>query len=142
MADAVSDDDLPAADRIDKTIAELGDWRGQALSRMRKFIMEADAGIVEEVKWIKPMNPNGVPTWSLHGIICTGETYKAAVKLTFAKGALLNDPAQLFNSSLGGSTRRAIDIRESDKVDERAFKDLVQAAIALNSAGKQGAPHS
>jgi hypothetical protein len=122
------------AARIDKTIAELGDWRGETLSRMRKLIKQADRDVVEEVKWVKPSNPGGVPTWTHDGIICTGETYKAAVKLTFANGASLDDPAKLFNSSLGGSTRRAIDIHEGDKVDAKAFKALVRAAVDLNSA--------
>ena len=121
-----------AAERIDRTIAELGDWRGETLSRMRKLVKAADRGIVEEVKWVKPTNPNGVPTWSLDGIVCTGETYKSTVKLTFAHGALLDDPAGLFNSSLGGSTRRAIDIREGEEVDADAFKALVRAAVAVN----------
>ena len=121
-----------AAGRLARTIAELGDGRGQTLSRMRRLIKEADRDIVEEVKWVKPTNPNGVPTWSRDGIICTGETYKSAVKLTFAKGALLDDPSGLFNSSLGGSTRRAIDLREGDTVDAGAFKALVRAAVALN----------
>ena len=123
-----------AAERINRTIAELGDWRGQTLSRMRKLIKEADRGVVEEVKWVKPTNPNGVPTWSLDGIICTGETYKSAVKLTFAQGAFLDDPTGMFNSSLGGSTRRAIDIHEGDEVEARAFKALVRGAVALNVA--------
>ena len=120
--------------RIDATIAQLGDWRGETLSRMRTLIKEADRDVVEEVKWVKPTNPNGVPTWSHDGIICTGETYKAAVKLTFMNGASLADPAQLFNSSLGGGTRRAIDIHEGEKVDARAFKALVKAAVDFNTA--------
>ncbi len=123
-----------AAERIDQAIAELGDWRGDTLRRVRTLIKEAGRGIVEEVKWVKPTNPNGVPTWSLDGIICTGETYKSAVKLTFAQGAALDDPAKLFNSSLGGGTRRAIDIHEGDTVDARAFKALVKAAVAFNGA--------
>ena len=129
-----------AAARIDKTIAELGDWRGETLSRMRKLIKEADRDVVEEVKWVKPGNPGGVPTWTHDGIICTGETYKAAVKLTFANGASLEDPAGLFNSSLGGNTRRAIDIHEGEKVDARAFKALVRAAVALNASGRKAKP--
>jgi hypothetical protein len=124
-----------AAARIDQTIAELGDWRGETLSRMRKLIKEADRDVVEEVKWVKPSNPGGVPTWSHDGIICTGETYKSAVKLTFASGASLEDPAKLFNSSLGGNTRRAIDIHEGEEVDARAFKALVRAAVDLNTLG-------
>ena len=128
-----SDDDSAAA-RIDKKIAELGDWRGETLSRMRKLIRETDPDVVEEVKWVKPSNPVGVPTWSHDGIICTGETYKAAVKLTFANGASLEDPEHLFNSSLAGNTRRAIDIHEGDVVDAGAFKALVRAAVDFNSA--------
>ena len=124
-----------AAARIDQTIAELGDWRSQTLARMRKLIKEADRDVVEEVKWVKPSTPAGIPTWSHDGIICTGETYKATVKLTFAKGASLEDPANLFNSSLGGNTRRAIDIHEGETVDARAFKALVRAAVDLNKAG-------
>src|SRR3954465_30837 len=122
-----------ASERIDERIAELGDWRGETLSRMRKLIKQADPGVVEEVKWVKPTNP-GVPTWSDDGIICTGETYKSVVKLTFAKGASLKDPAKLFNSSLGGNTRRAIDIREGEKIDEKALKALIRAAVALNTS--------
>ena len=122
-----------AGARIDQTIAELGDWRGETLSRMRKLIKEADRDVVEEVKWVKPSTPAGVPTWTHDGIICTGETYKAAVKLTFANGASLDDPAKLFNSSLGGSTRRAIDIKEGEKVDARAFRALVRAAVDFNT---------
>jgi len=123
-----------AAERIDERIAELGDWRGETLSRMRKLIKEADRDVVEEVKWVKPSNPGGVPTWSHDGIICTGETYKDKVKLTFAQGASLDDPGRLFNSSLGGGTRRAIDLHEGDKVDSRAFKALVRAAVDFNGA--------
>ncbi len=115
---------------ISKRIAELGDWRGKTLSRMRKLIKEADPDIVEEWKWM------GTPVWSHEGIICTGESYKNVVKLTFAKGASLKDPVPLFNSSLDGNTRRAIDIHEGEKVDESAFKALVRQAAALNSAGK------
>jgi len=125
-----------ASELIDKRIAELGDWRGETLSRMRKLIKEADPDVVEEVKWVKKTSP-GTPTFSHDGIICTGETYKSVVKLTFSKGASLKDPAKLFNSSLDGNTRRAIDIREGEKVDEGAFKSLVRAAVAANtSAGK------
>jgi hypothetical protein len=123
-----------AAARIDQTIAELGGWRGETLSRMRKLITEADKDVVEEVKWVKPSNPAGVPTWSHDGIICTGEVYKAYVKLTFMNGAALEDPAGLFNTGFGGGTRRAIDIREGEKVDARAFKALVRAAVDLNTA--------
>jgi hypothetical protein len=128
-----------ASARIDERIAELGDWRGETLSRMRKLIKSADKNVVEEVKWVKATNP-GVPTWYHDGIICTGETYKAVVKLTFAKGASLPDPAQLFNSSLGGNTRRAIDIHEGEKVDANAFKALIRAAVALNESGGKAKP--
>ena len=128
-----------ASKRIDKMIAEIGDWRGETLSRMRKLIQEADPDVVEEVKWVKPTNP-GTPTWSHDGIICTGETYKSVVTLTFARGASLKDPAELFNSSRGGNTRRAIDIHEGEKVDGRAFKALIRAAVALNTAPKKANP--
>jgi hypothetical protein len=140
MTTSDPDDDTAAAARIDKTIAELGDWRGETLSRMRKLIKEADRGVVEEVKWVKPSNPAGVPTWSHDGIICTGETYKATVKLTFANGAKLDDPSGLFNASLGGGTRRAIDIREGEKVDARAFKALVREAVGFNAAKAKPKP--
>jgi len=120
---------------IDARIAALGDWRGAALARVRKLIKAADPDVVEEVKWRKPSNNMlGVPVWEHDGIICTGETYKSYVKLTFANGAALDDPAGLFNSSLEGNVRRAIDIREGDKIDEKAFKALVRAAVALNTA--------
>ena len=128
-----------ASERIDKRIAELGDWRGETLSRMRKLVKEADPDVVEEVKWVKATNP-GTPTWSHDGIICTGETYKSVVKLTFAKGASLKDPAKLFNSSLEGNTRRAIDIHEGEKVDAGAFKALIRAAVALNTSGGKARP--
>ena len=118
---------------ISKKIAEPGDWRGNTLDRMRKLIHETNPDLVEERKWIKPVNPLGVPVWSHHGIICTGETYKSVVKLTFAKGASLQDPAKLFNSSLDGNVRRAIDIHEGEEIDAGAFKALVRAAIALNA---------
>jgi hypothetical protein len=120
----------PASELISKRIADLGDWRGKTLSRMRKLIKEADPGVVEEWKW------RGTPVWSHDGIICTGESYKNVVKLTFAKGAALKDTARLFNSSLEGNVRRAIDIHEGEKVNESAFKALIRQAIALNSAGK------
>lgn len=130
-----SDDDAMTAEaRITKTIAELDDWRGTTLSRLRELIHEADPDIVEEVKWVKPSNPAGVPTWSHHGIICTGEIYRAKVKLTFMHGAELDDPANLFNSSLEGRTRRAIDISEGEVVDARAFKALVRRAVDRNTA--------
>ena len=122
-----------ASKRIDERIAELGDWRGETLSRMRKLIKEADPDVVEEWKWAKATSP-GTPTWSHDGIICTGETYAAKVKLTFAKGASLDDPAKLFNSSLEGNVRRAIDIQEGEEVDAGAFKALIRAAVALNTS--------
>lgn len=117
---------------IDARIKSLKDWRGEALARMRKLIRDADPAIVEEVKWRKPSNPNGVPVWEHDGLVCTGETYKAAVKLTFANGAALLDPDGVFNASLDGNQRRAIDIHEGDKIDEKAFKALVKAAVAFN----------
>jgi hypothetical protein len=118
---------------IDARIRTLGDWRGEALARVRTLIREADPEIVEEVKWRKPSNAMlGVPVWEHAGIVCTGETYKNAVKLTFAKGASLKDPSGLFNASLEGTTRRAIDFREGDKIDEKALKALIRAAVALN----------
>lgn len=123
-----------ASELISRRIAELGDWRGEALGRMRKLIQEADPDVVEEWKWM------GTPVWSHDGIICTGESYKNAVKLTFAKGASLEDPAHLFNSSLDGNARRAIDIREGEEVDESAFKALVRQAAALNNSGKSKPP--
>ncbi len=119
-----------ASDLITNRIAELGDWRGETLSRMRRLIREADPDVVEEWKWM------GTPVWSHDGNICTGETYKKVVKLTFVKGASLEDPARLFNSSLEGNTRRAIDIHEGEVVDESAFKALVREAVALNGSGK------
>jgi hypothetical protein len=122
---------------IDAKIASLGDWRGALLARLRRLIREADPDVVEEVKWRKPSNPLGVPTWSHAGIICTGESYRDKVKLTFARGAALADPAGLFNSSLTGGTRRAIDIKEGVTVDERAFKALVREAVAENLARKR-----
>ena len=129
-----------AAARIDQTIAELGDWRGETLSKMRKLIKEADKDVVEEVKWVKPSNPAGVPTWSHDGIICTGEVYRAAVKLTFMYGASLEDPTKLFNAGFGGNTRRAIDIHEGEKIDTRAFKALIRAAVDFNTAGAKAKP--
>jgi len=112
---------------------DAADWRVETLSRMRRLIKEALPQVVEEAKWKKPSNPEGVPTWSHDGIICTGEAYKSYVKITFAKGARLEDPARLFNSSLEGNVRRAIDLHEGDEIDERAFKSLVRAAAALNA---------
>jgi hypothetical protein len=119
-----------ASELISNRIAELGDWRGETLGRMRQLIQEADPDVVEEWKWM------GTPVWSHAGIICTGESYKNVVKLTFAKGASLKDPGRLFNSSLDGNTRRAIDIREGEQVDQSAFKALVREAVALNRSGK------
>ena len=128
-----------ASELITKRIAQLGDWRGETLSRMRKLIKEADPEVVEEWKWRKPSNP-GVPVWSHQGPICTGETYKSAVKLTFFKGASLKDPAKLFNSSLDGNARRAIDIHEGKEVDAGAFKALIREAVALNTSGGKAKP--
>ena len=122
------------SERIDAAIASLGDWRGEALARMRTLIKQADKDVVEEVKWVKPTNPAGVPTWSHDGIICTGEVYKAYIKLTFMHGAALDDPAGLFNAGFGGGTRRAIDIREGETVDAEAFKALIDAAVAHNTS--------
>jgi hypothetical protein len=121
-----------ASQLIDERIAQLGDWRGKTLARVRRLIREADPEVVEEVKWRKPSNPSGVPVWEHAGIICTGETYKDKVKLTFARGASLDDPSGLFNSSLEGNLRRAIDIREGEAIDEEALKALIRAAVALN----------
>jgi hypothetical protein len=121
---------------IDAKIEELGDWRGQTLSRLRALIKQADPEMVEEWKWRKPSNP-GVPVWSHQGMICTGETYKSAVKLTFFKGASLEDPSGLFNSSLEGNTRRAIDFHEDDEIDEKAFTALIQAAVSLNESSSR-----
>jgi hypothetical protein len=129
----MTDQDSPSA-RIDAKLAGLGGWRGEVLARMRGLIREADPEVVEAVKWVKPSNPLGVPTWEHAGIICTGEVYKAYIKLTFAQGAALDDPAGLFNAGFGGGTRRAIDIREGDAVDAAAFKALVKEAVALNIA--------
>src|SRR5262245_42344542 len=119
--------------RIDARIKDLGDWRGDMLARIRKLIKQADPDVVEEWKWVKPTNP-GTPVWSHGGIICTGETYRDKVKLTFAKGASLPDPSGLFNSSLEGNTRRAIDFHEDDTIDEEALKTLICAAVALNTS--------
>ena len=125
-----------AAQMIDKRIRELDDWRGSVLKRMRELIHEADPEVVEEWKWVKESSP-GTPVWSHDGGICTGEAYKQVVKLTFSHGASLKDPARLFNSSLGGNTRRAIDIREDDAIDEAAFKELIRAAVAFNAAKRK-----
>jgi hypothetical protein len=121
-----------ASAEIDAKIASLDDWRGATLANMRRLIRQADPEVVEEVKWRKPSNPSGVPVWSHAGMLCTGETYKDKVKLTFAQGAALGDPSGLFNSSLTGGTRRAIDIREGETIDPEAFKALVRAAVTLN----------
>ena len=126
---------ISASVLIDEKIKELGDWRGKTLAKVREIIHEADSEIVEEWKWAKPTSP-GTPVFSHGGIVCTGETYKNVVKMTFAKGAALQDPSGLFNSSLDGNVRRAIDIHEGDKVDEAALKDLIRAAVALNLKGK------
>jgi hypothetical protein len=125
---------LPASELIDARIAELGDWRGETLARIRELIRKADPEIVEEVKW------RGVPVWSHDGIVCTGETYRNVVKMTFARGAALDDPSHLFNSSLEGSTRRAIDVREGERIDEAALKALVRAAVVLNKARAAARP--
>ncbi|MGH8496545.1 MAG: DUF1801 domain-containing protein [Gammaproteobacteria bacterium] len=134
MKKSSSTEGQSATELIDKRIAELGDWRGETLSRMRKLIKEADPDVVEEWKWM------GTPVWSHDGIICTGESYKSIVKLTFAKGASLKDPAKLFNSSLDGKVRRAIDIHEGEDVDAGAFKALIRAAVALNTPGGKTRP--
>ena len=139
MKESDSNEGQSAAARIDKRVAELGDWRGETLSRMRKLIKEADPEVVEEWKWRKASHP-GVPVWSHQGLICTGESYKSIVKLTFAKGASLKDPAKLFNSSLDGNVRRAIDIHEGEEVDAGAFKALIRAAVALNTSGGKARP--
>jgi len=131
MKKSGSTEGAPASELIDERITELGDWRGATLSRMRKLIKAADPDVVEEWKWM------GTPVWSHDGIICTGESYKSIVKLTFAKGASLNDPAKLFNSSLDGNVRRAIDIHEGETVDADAFKALVRDAAALNASGRK-----
>jgi hypothetical protein len=130
-----------ASARIDEKIKGLGDWRGKTLAKVRAIIHEADPEIVEEWKWVKPTNP-GTPVWSHDGIVCTGETYKSAVKMTFAKGAELKDPSGLFNSSLDGNVRRAIDIHEADKLNEAALRALIRAAVALNLKGKNKAKRS
>jgi hypothetical protein len=127
---------MSGSDDVDARIIGLADWRGAVLARVRRLIKEADPDVVEEVKWRKPSNPAGVPTWSHAGIICTGETYRDKVKLTFAKGASLADPAGLFNASLDAGTRRAIDIREGEEIDASAFKALIGEAVAVNLAGK------
>jgi hypothetical protein len=139
MKNSASNDTQSVTDQIDKRIADLKDWRGETLSKMRKLIKAADPEVVEEWKWAKATSP-GVPVWSHEGIICTGESYKAVVKLTFAKGASLQDPAKLFNSSLEGNMRRAIDIKEGEKIDANAFKALIRAAVELNTSAKKARP--
>jgi hypothetical protein len=134
MNRSASTETQSASELIDKRIADLADWRGTTLSAMRKLIKEADPDVVEEWKWM------GTPVWSHDGIICTGESYKSVVKLTFAKGASLEDPAKLFNSSLDGNVRRAIDIHEGEELDADAFKCLIRAAIALNASSKKAKP--
>jgi hypothetical protein len=134
MKKSASTEGQPASRLIDDRITELGDWRGETLSRMRKLIKDADPDVVEEWKW------RGTPTWSHDGIICTGESYKSVVKLTFAKGASLKDPAKLFNSSLDGNVRRAIDIHEGEQVDAEAFKTLIRAAVAFNASSGKSKP--
>jgi hypothetical protein len=126
---------ISASAFIDEKIKQLGDWRGKTLAKVRGIVHEADPEIVEERKWVKPTSP-GTPVFSHGGIVCTGETHKNVVKMTFAKGAALKDPSGLFNSSLEGNVRRAIDIHEGDKIDEAALKDLIRAAVALNLKGK------
>ncbi len=132
----MANDKTDASKLIDKRIRELGDWRGKTLGKVRGIIKEADPDIVEEWKWVKPTNP-GTPVWSHNGGICTGETYTSVVKLTFFKGAALNDPSGLFNSSLDGKVRRAIDIKENDKINEDALKNLIREAVALNLKSKK-----
>jgi hypothetical protein len=134
MASAEQSKEYGMSAEIDAKIAELGDWRGETLSRLRKLIQEADPAVTEAIKWRKPSNPSGIPVWEHDGIICTGETYKDKVKLTFAQGALLDDPTGIFNASLDGGTRRAIDIREGEDIDAKAFGALIKEAVALNGA--------
>ena len=136
MSKSGSKDSHSATETIGKKIADLGGWRAETLRRIRDLIKEADPDVIEECKWFKPSNPTGVPVWSHAGIICTGESYKSKVKLTFAKGASLPDPDKLFNSSLEGKQRRAIDIIEGVEIEENAFKALVRAAVSLNISGK------
>jgi hypothetical protein len=136
MTKSTASQDESPAQLIEAKIEELGDWRGRTLSRLRALIKEADPEVVEEWKWRKPSSP-GVPVWSHHGMICTGETYKSVVKLTFFKGASLDDPSGLFNSSLEGNTRRAIDFHEDDEIDEQAFTTLIRAAVSLNESSSR-----
>jgi hypothetical protein len=137
MTKSSASDAESASARISKRIAELGGWRGETLRRIRMLIKQADPEIVEEWKWVRPTNP-GTPVWSHDGIVCTGESYKSAVKVTFAKGASLRDPARLFNASLEGNVRRAIDLHEGDTLDESSFKALVREAVALNRSDAAG----
>jgi hypothetical protein len=132
MNKTVSSADTAAPGPVEQKIASLQDWRGETLRRIRMLILEADPEILEECKWMKRTNPSGVPVWSRAGIVCTGEAYKTTVKLTFAKGASLQDPAHLFNASLEGNARRAIDLREGEEIDADAFKALIRAAIEFN----------
>lgn len=133
----MSQSDPSASDLIDAKLKGLGDWRCETLSRLRALIHEADPDVTEDVKWRKPSNPNGVPVWEHDGILCTGETYRDKVKLTFAKGAALDDPTGLFNASLEGNARRAIDIHEGGSIDAEAFKALIRAAVELNLAKRR-----
>lgn len=135
MKPTISSDSEAASASITKRIEDLGDWRGEALARVRQLIHDADPGIEEEWKWAKATSP-GTPVWSHDGIVCTGESYKEVVKLTFARGASIEDPKKLFNSSLEGNARRAIDLREGEKIDEPAFKQLIRAAVAANAAAR------
>lgn len=134
MAKSAAQNNPSPSQLIEARIAALGDWRGELLGRLRALIKQADPHVVEEVKWRKPSNPLGVPVWEHAGMICTGETYKDKVKLTFAQGAALKDPSRLFNSSLDGNTRRAIDFHEGDRIDEKALTALICAAVELNTA--------
>ncbi len=135
MTTKTSPDNAPASKKITKKIEDLGDWRGETLAKVRKLIHDADPEVEEEWKWEKATSP-GTPVWSHDGIICTGETYKQAVKLTFARGASVDDPKQLFNSSLEGNVRRAIDIHEGEKINEAAFKKLIKSAVAANTEAR------
>ena len=136
MTKSSGQEDVSAAQQIDARIEEVGDWRGESVCRLRGLIRQADPDVVEEWKWRKASNP-GVPVWSHQGAICTGETYKSVVKLTFFKGASLDDPSGLFNSSLEGKTRRAIDVHEDDEIDEKAFVALIRAAVSLNESSSR-----
>jgi hypothetical protein len=138
MKRSTSGEGKSASELISERIRELGDWRGETLARVRELIKEADPDIVEEWKWVKSSSP-GTPVWSHNGLVCTGETYKSVVKLTFPKGASLRDPSRLFNSSLGGNVRRAIDIRDGDEINEPALKELIRAAVARNVESKSSA---